>query len=130
MVGVLEGLYAPYLLKNGGDEKIGGERKKEQGDGGNENERERARIGKLLRQAREELAIEKVFGGEWWGEGGWRYEVVGEGKGEGEVTWKEVVDQHPVVRKWERRVGEEVERRGVRRGVFEGREREGGRVEG
>ena len=128
MVGSLEGLWA-CAVKDGGDEGERGEGKEDEGYGG-EGEREREKIGKLLKQAREELAIERIFGAEWWGEGGWRYEVVGEGKGEGEVTWKEVVDQHPVVREWERRVGEEVERRGVRRGVFEGREWEGERVEG
>ncbi len=83
-------------------------------------------MGKLVRQAREELSVERVFGREWWGDGGWRYEVVG---GE-EVTWMEVVGQHPVVRVWEGRVGGEVEGRGVGVGVFEGEGWEGGRVGG
>lgn len=144
MIGLLEGFWG-YYERIGGD-KEGGER--DGGNGGKEGdgERERVRIGKLLRQAREELAVERVFGAEWWGEGGWRYEVFGGGQGDGkgdgggryevvgdkngEVTWKEVVDQHPVVREWERRVGEELERLGVRRGVFEGEGWEGGRVGG
>ena len=111
MIGLLEGLYYAYAAKTGGND-------------------EKERVGKLLRQARAELAVERVFGAEWWGEGGWRYEVVGHEDGEGEVTWMEVMGQHPVVRGWERRVGEEVERRGVRRGVFEGVGWDGGRVEG
>ena len=88
-------------------------------------------MGKLVRRAREELCVERVFGREWWGEdGGWRYEVVGKTEEGGEVTWTEVVDQHPVVRMWEGRVGGEVERRGVGVGVLEGEGWEGGRVGG
>ena len=85
-------------------------------------------MGKLLRKAREELSVERVFGREWWdgeGDGGWRYDVEGEGE---EVTWMEVVGQHPVVKKWEGVVMEEAERGGIRRGVFEGEGWEGGRV--
>ena len=87
---------------------------------------ERRRLGKLAGEAREELSIDGIFGKDWWEEDGvWRYKVVGK---EEEVTFQEVVDAHPLVRKWEGVVGEEAERAGVRVGVFEGEEWESGRV--
>lgn len=100
--------------------------------GGEDQKDEKGRLGKLVRKAREELSVERVFGREWWDgneDGGWRYEVEGEGEGK-EVTWGMVVEAHPVVREWEGVVREEVERGGVRRGVFEGEGWERGRVEG
>ncbi|KAK3697119.1 Essential protein Yae1, N terminal [Vermiconidia calcicola] len=54
----------------------------------------------LLRQAEEELDVRKLFGQEWFGEDGvWRYDVAGQGEEE-EVTFKEVAEAHPVLRKW------------------------------
>ena len=80
----------------------------------------------LLNDAREHLAIDKIFGREWWGEDGiWRYEVQGK---EEEVTFREVVDAHPLVRKWIKRVDQETRIAGVKVGRFEGREWEEGRV--
>ncbi|MCJ1359598.1 MAG: Essential protein Yae1, N terminal [Icmadophila ericetorum] len=85
----------------------------------------------LLKMAREKLALEKVFGREFWGEDGiWRYTVVpeekapegskaqnkqeGDGGGEEkespkgeveeEVTFKDVVDQHPLIKSWTERI--------------------------
>jgi hypothetical protein len=88
-------------------------------------EKERQR--KLLREAREGLRLERVFGKEWWGEDGvWRYEVQGEGE---EVTFEEVVGWHPLVKRWEERVKDELERAGVTRGRFEGVEWEKGRMD-
>lgn len=79
-----------------------------------------------MTEASDELRIEGVFEKEWWGEDGvWRYEVSGEGE---EVTFEEVVGWHPVVKRWEARVKDEVERSGVRVGQFEGLEWEKGRV--
>lgn len=87
---------------------------------------ERRRSGQLMRAAREELAIEKIFGREWWGEDGiWRYEVVGK---EGEVTFREVVSAHPVVRRWVERVYQEMKIADVKMGRFEGSDWEEGRV--
>jgi len=44
-------------------------------------EEERDRVGRMLKDAREELSVERVFGGEWWrGDGSWGYEILGEGR--------------------------------------------------
>lgn len=87
---------------------------------------ERKGLEKLVKEAREQLAIEKVFGREWWGEDGtWRYQVEGE---EEEATFREVVDAHPLVRRWVERVDQEMKIAGVTVGRFEGREWEQGRV--
>lgn len=87
---------------------------------------EKDRLRRLLREAREELKIERVFGKEFWGEDGvWTYEVVGTGE---EATFLEVAVQHPVIRKWDGRIGEEVRRAGVKVGRFEGSDWEAGRV--
>ncbi|KAL9133741.1 MAG: hypothetical protein Q9175_005084 [Cornicularia normoerica] len=87
---------------------------------------ERKRLRQLLKEAREHLAIEKIFGREWWGEDGiWRYEVQGK---EEDVTFREVVDVHPLVRTWVEIVDQEMKIAGVMVERFEGREREEGRV--
>ena len=87
----------------------------------------------MLKRAREELKVEELFGREFWCEDGtWRYEVVRgdrkEGEVEGEVTFAEVVEQHPLLRRWVERTRGEMTRWGVREGVFEGEEWEKGRV--
>jgi hypothetical protein len=66
----------------------------------------------LLEAARRELRMEEVFGKDWWSEDGtWRYEISGEGVEEmGDFTFKEVVDSHPVIRKWKGVVNGEAER--------------------
>ncbi|KAL9071121.1 MAG: hypothetical protein Q9161_004460 [Pseudevernia consocians] len=80
----------------------------------------------LLKEAREHLVIEKIFGREWWGEDGiWRYDVQGR---EEEVTFRRVVDAHPLVRRWVERLDQEMKNAGVKMGRFEGREWEEGRV--
>jgi len=67
------------------------------------------RLGRLLKEAREELKTESVFGRAWWGEDGiWTFEV--DGKGDEEVTFEDVVGQHPVVVKWEEIIAKEIER--------------------
>lgn len=49
--------------------------------------------------ARTELGLQSLFGREYFGEDGiWRFEV--QGDGEGEVTFRDVADAHPLVRKW------------------------------
>ena len=81
---------------------------------------------KLVKEVRETLAIENIFGREWWGEDGiWKYEVQGK---EDEVTFREVVDAHPLVRRWVDKVDEEMKIAGVKVGRFTGREWEEGRV--
>lgn len=87
---------------------------------------ERRGLGQLIKEARDQLAIEKIFGREWWGEDGiWRYKVQGR---EEEVTFREVVDAHPLVKGWVKKVDEEMRIAGVELGKYEGREWEEGRV--
>jgi len=55
-------------------------------------------IGKFV-AARGELGLQSLFGKEYFGEDGiWGFEVRGEG--EGEVTFRDVADAHPLVQKW------------------------------
>lgn len=62
--------------------------------------------GELLKRAREELAADKVFGKEFWFEDGtWRFEVEKE-----DLLFADVAEAHPLVRKWEDVVAEEVKR--------------------
>lgn len=50
-------------------------------------------------KAREELGLRSLFGREYFGEDGiWIFEVQGEG--EGEVTFRDVADAHPLVKQW------------------------------
>ena len=118
MVGVLEGVVA--ALKSGGS---GLEMEMEMG---RERERERQEMEKLLGQARGELVLEKVFGAEYWGEDGiWKYAVgaaeggeggVGEVEGEEEeeeeeeVMFRDVVEQHPLIKMWSGKIENVVKR--------------------
>ena len=87
------------------------------------------RVRALLLQARKELRVERIFEKEVWKEDGtWRYAVPGEE--EGDVTWKQVVEAHPALGKWEKVVAGEVKKAGVGVGRFEGAEWEAGRVGG
>ena len=87
---------------------------------------QKERLGALLKQAREQLGLEKVFAKEYWDEDGiWTYAVKAEGE---EPSFQEVVGQHPVVKEWSERVEEEMESAGVRLGKFEGSEWEAGRI--
>ena len=84
------------------------------------------RLGQLLKEAKGQLALEKIFEREWWGEDGiWRYEVQ---EKEREVTFPEVVNAHPLLRKWVEKAEQEMEAAGVKVGRFQGREWEEGRV--
>ncbi|KAM0803390.1 hypothetical protein BDR22DRAFT_785043, partial [Usnea florida] len=82
--------------------------------------KKRSEILQLLKEATEHLAMGKIFERQWWGEDGiWRYEVHGKDE---EVTFREVVDAHPLVRKWMVRIDEEMKIVGVKVGRFEGRD--------
>lgn len=88
---------------------------------------EKQRMSTLLKQARVELSVEKMFARGVWGEDGvWAYEVAGK---EEEVTFAEVADAHPLLRKWKSRVKEELGRFGVDEGRFRGEEWERGRLD-
>lgn len=59
-------------------------------------------------KASEELGLLSLFGREWYGEDGiWKYEVL---DGEADVTFIEVAEAHPLIKKWTVSIGE-VERR-------------------
>ncbi|KAK0111653.1 Essential protein Yae1, N terminal [Cadophora gregata] len=84
-------------------------------------EGERTRMEGLVKGAKEELSTTSVFGREYWGEDGiWKFEVGKEGDGEGEVVFPDVAAAHPLVRKWEGVVEEEVKRWGLDLGIFDG----------
>lgn len=86
----------------------------------------RERLGRLVKDARAQLALDKLFGREWWGEDGiWKYEVQGK---EEDVTFREVVDAHPLMRRWAEKVEQEMEIAGIKVGRFQGRAWEEGRV--
>lgn len=168
MLGVLEGLHTALMKgggSGGGGSSLGG-----QGAGAGDQEggrmggqearvrmeEERERVWRMVKDAREELGVERVVGGDGsWGyevlggegeegrvggggegkredrrEGDGEEEVVGEGWGRGEVTFREVVEGHPVVREWVGRVRREMRRWGIMEdGGFGGAEWEAGRVE-
>ena len=85
------------------------------------------RLNTMLREAREDLSVGKVFGRGVWGKDGvWAYEVASK---EEEVTFEEVVNAHPVLKEWNARVKEEMERLGVDEGKFRGEEWERGRID-
>lgn len=110
------------------------------GDGGAAGEQANVSTGKVLGEARRELAVEKVFAREWWDEEGvWRFDVgVSGGEGEdqgggveggGEVTFRMVAEEHPLLKRWMERMRSEMGRVGVSEwGGFEGEEWEKGRV--
>lgn len=72
------------------------------------------RLKDLLVRAREGLNVETLFGKEYWkSDGLWAYEVEGKA-GEDEVTFWEVAEQHPAIRKWMKEVRDEVKKAGIR----------------
>lgn len=67
-------------------------------------------------EARAELDMRELFGKEWFGEDGvWLYDVKGTGKrdGDGDVTFREVADAHPVLSGWVVRVKDLASRLGL-----------------
>lgn len=68
-------------------------------------------VSKLYEEAQRELAIEQLLGRTWVDEEGiWKWEVKG---ADGEATFREVAEQHPVVKKWDGQVEELARRWGV-----------------
>ncbi|PVH78474.1 hypothetical protein DL98DRAFT_421963 [Cadophora sp. DSE1049] len=99
-------------------------------EGGIGMEGERGRVAALVEGAKGELRTESVFGREYWGEDGiWKFEVGKEGEGNGEVVFTDVAAAHPLVRKWEGVVGEEVRRWGLDLEIFDGEAGEEGEME-
>jgi hypothetical protein len=62
--------------------------------------------------ARQELGLQSLFGREWFGEDGiWKFEVKEDA--DGEVTFRDVADAHPLVAKWVSEVEELKKKFGV-----------------
>ena len=71
---------------------------------------QRVRVERLWADAKVELKTQYVFGRDWWDEDGvWSFGVSGEEKDQ-EVLFPDVAAAHPLVRKWEGIVQEELER--------------------
>ncbi|KAL8714224.1 MAG: hypothetical protein Q9220_001953 [cf. Caloplaca sp. 1 TL-2023] len=115
ILGVLEGLCGAHGLR---ESQAGrGQPAEATEQKGQPLEDERQRLGELLLRAREELRIEALFGKKYWqSDGMWAYEVrtrEGQGAKEDDVTFWDVADQHPVVRKWIGIVRDEVRKAGI-----------------
>ncbi|KAL9027871.1 MAG: hypothetical protein Q9196_003672 [Gyalolechia fulgens] len=107
ILGILEGLCASY-----GRWKPESRWIRRDGEKGVESENsEGERALDLMIQAKTELKMENLFSKEYWGSDGMcAYEVSGE---QGDVTFWEVADQHPVVQKWLTRVRDETRKAGI-----------------
>lgn len=132
MLGVLEGVRDALVA---GERRGGGGREERAGDEGIVGGLgERRRVERVLGEARGELSVQGLFAERYWGgDGVWRFEVVSGREGkvegeEGEVTFFEVAEQHPLIRKWVGVVKKEAERLRVDLKGFEGEEWERGRV--
>jgi hypothetical protein len=103
VLGLLEGIYNSVRHIEGNDDP------------------ENKRTNVLLEAARRELRTEEVFGRNWWSEDGtWKFKVPGEGVDEvQDFTFKEVVDSHPMIRKWKGLVKGEAQRWGLDLTVME-----------
>lgn len=74
----------------------------------------------LWQSAQKELAIQELLGQKWVDEEGiWKWEVRGE---EEEVTFREVADQHPVVKSWSDKVRRMAQKWGVNLDALESHE--------
>ena len=83
----------------------------------------------LFLRAKEDLAVGKVFGRDYWNEDGtWSYEVEPRTGGE-EPLFEDVVSSHPLVREWESQVSALMQRFGIDKGRWDGKEWEEGRVQ-
>jgi hypothetical protein len=109
ILGLVEGIFA--AVRSGESAAASGEVEKWK--------EERGRLGELVKNARVELRTESVFGRKWWGEDGiWKFNVPGEGEGM-HFVFTDVAAAHPLVKKWEAIVDEEVERWGLDLTVME-----------
>lgn len=109
--GLLEGLTGG--LRAGGPAAVG--IAGEESEGAVEWKEQSNRLQALLAKAKEELKTENVFGREYWGEDGiWKFKVPGESQEEQiDVVFDDVAGAHPLIKKWEGVVDEEIERWGI-----------------
>lgn len=120
LLGVLEGLLAAMER----DSAVDGS-SKFQMENDTEKGREKRRVKEVLERAKQELTLGRVFGREYWSDGVWKYKIKGE---DDEVTFQEVVENHPAIKNWSEVVEREIREKGVRRSIYEGVEWEAGRV--
>lgn len=74
----------------------------------------------LLASARDELSTKNIYSPEYWNtDGTWKYDVQVASGAEGDVTFPDVADSHPLLRKWSALVETEVERWSIDRGVLQ-----------
>ncbi|KAI4179266.1 MAG: hypothetical protein L6R41_007940 [Letrouitia leprolyta] len=107
ILGTLKGLYGAYRSRKSASIELDRVRK----EGVDSENDEGEKILELLVQARQEMKIENLFSKEYWSQDGmWAYGVQ---ENEEEVTFWEVADQHPVVRKWLTRVRDEARKAGI-----------------
>ncbi|KAK2629521.1 hypothetical protein QTJ16_000341 [Diplocarpon rosae] len=84
-------------------------------------EGEKRRVQALLEQAKRDLGTRSVFERKFWGEDGiWRFEVPGEKEADGDVVFSDVAAAHPLVKKWEGVLEEEVRSWGLDLGIWDG----------
>ncbi|KAF7893963.1 hypothetical protein EAF00_007477 [Botryotinia globosa] len=84
--------------------------------------KEKSRLEELSNNAKSELKTENVFAREWWGEDGiWKFEVPGEKEGK-DVVFPDVAAAHPLLKKWEEIVEEEIPKWSLDMDLMEGNE--------
>ncbi|TGO41696.1 hypothetical protein BHYA_0017g00050 [Botrytis hyacinthi] len=109
IIGILEGIFGAVSVTAS---------KSEDAEWG----KEKSRLEELSNNAKSELKTEKVFAREWWGEDGiWKFEVPGEKEGK-DVVFPDVAAAHPLLKKWEGIVQEEIQKWSLDMDLMEGNE--------
>ncbi|KAI9743470.1 MAG: Essential protein Yae1, N terminal [Claussenomyces sp. TS43310] len=105
IIGIFEGLYSALAGASiSVDEGLSGET-----ETASAVEKEAQRLKTMVEKVKVELQTEQIFGPAWWGEDGvWKFDFKGED--EGETTFNEIADAHPLIRKWEGSINEELTR--------------------
>ncbi|KAI0384601.1 hypothetical protein F5Y04DRAFT_233195 [Hypomontagnella monticulosa] len=76
-----------------------------------------AHINQLIVNATKELSVESIFAEEYWAsDGSWKYTVTGS-EGNDEILFNDIAREHPVIMKWERVVGQEIDNWGLDRNL-------------
>ncbi|KAF7956079.1 hypothetical protein EAE96_005000 [Botrytis aclada] len=107
IIGVLEGIFGAVSVSASKSEDA-------------EWRKEKIRLEELSNNAKSELKTEKVFAREWWGEDGiWKFEVPGEKEGN-DVVFPDVAAAHPLLKKWEGVVKDEIQKWSLDMDLMEG----------
>ncbi|KAL9088329.1 MAG: hypothetical protein Q9165_006254 [Trypethelium subeluteriae] len=99
---VRKGLSSNTTMTPGSDQSVDGEKERSRLNQREDLERKRgqmlAEAEELRAEAATELAVQRLFGRQYFGEDGvWTYDVPGE---EEEVTFEEIANAHPLIQKW------------------------------